>query len=182
VLDEPVWVVGLPPSAKDAQLEDPHPFRTLVAQLDLGSFTQMVRLAARDDVEVDFPTGTDPLVIQVYIRMKTAMEQVAEGLVLEDWREFNQRLLTMIEQLEQEYMPARLPIPVWWKHVDDLAEDEELIAMSQHDPEVSRPAGPSVDQNSLPANLEPIADPSPWNPFEAYIETLFDDSSDYWDL
>ena len=115
VLDEPLWVVGLPPTPEDGILEDPHPFRTLVSRLDIVSFNQMVRLAARDDVEVNFPNGADPRVIEVYIRMKTAMYQVADGLSLEDWREFNRRLLHMLQELEPEYRPEALPVPDWWQ-------------------------------------------------------------------
>ena len=163
MLDEPLWVVGLPPSPEDAILDDTHPFRTLVAHLDKASFSQMVHLAARDDVEVNFPNGTDPRVIQVYIRMKTAMYQVADGVSLPDWRQFNRRLVQTIQDLEEEYNPEELPLPTWWKR---FAPDNAL-----------KPPG-----SEIPPRPSHFEDPRAWNPFEPFLDELFDDDTDYWNL
>ncbi len=174
VWDTPQWIVGLPPSPEEAMLEDPYPFRTLVSQLDLASFSQMVRLAARDDVEVNFPTGADPRVIQVYIRMKTAMHQVADGLGLADWREFNRRLLRTVQELEEEYQPHKLPVPLWWRERKDTdAPKEEPVLAGEGD---AGEAGPPGEPK------EPEAGEKPWDPFEAYIDQLFDDEEeDNWE-
>ncbi len=175
VVDEPQWIVGLPPAKEDAPLEDPYPFRTLVSQLDIVSFTQMVRLAARDDVEVNFPGGSDPRVIQVYIRMKTAMNQVADGLHMEDWREFNHRLLQMVQDLEEEYQPHKLPVPVWWKRLEDGPDREEepaLVGDGQ-----SGLVGddlPDLLGEELPGERS-APDEESWNPFQTYVDELFDD-------
>lgn len=141
VIDEPLWVVGLPPDPDEAMPDDPHPFRTLVAALDMASFAQMVRLAARDDVEVNFPTGADPRVIQVYIRVKTAIDQVADGISLDDWREFNRRLLLTVQDLEDEYRPAELPTPIWWDRAEDVQSAGESVS--------SDAAGESTDEPDL---------------------------------
>ncbi len=173
VNDEPQWVVGLPPPPDEAPPEDPYPFRTLVSQLDLASFTQMVRLGARDDVEVNFPSGTDPRVIQVYIRVKTAMYQVAEGLTLDDWREFNRRLLQMIQELEEEYQPHNLPVPVWWRQILDRAHPEEgptPVGQGERDG-INGPVDPA---NNLPAPDAAGPKSDEWNPFAAYLDQLFD--------
>ncbi len=174
VLDEPLWVVGLPPSSpegfspEDPSSDDPHPFRTLVSQLDIASFTQMVRLAARDDVEVNFPVGADPRVIQVYIRFKTAMYQVGEGLGLDGWQEFNRRILMMVQDLEEEYRPEMLPVPAWWRQQDEALDSP------------ADPVPPSAQTGQEPADRftkteRPARKSTTWNPFEAYIEELFND-------
>jgi len=164
VLDEPLWIVGLPPNPEDGVLNDQHPFRMLVSQLDMASFTQMVRLAARDDVEVNFPNGTDPRVIEVYIRMKTAMYQVADELTLDDWREFNRRLLHCIQDLEEAYHPCDLPVPAWWQRML-LAQDEA-----------------SLDEQRPTSDYEPPQNKPRWNPFETYLEELFsEEDADYWE-
>ena len=163
VSEEPRWIVGLPPEAGEAPPDDPHPFRSLVSRLDIASFTQMVRLAGREDVEVSFPNGTDPRVIQVYIRMKTAMNQVADGLGLADWREFNRRLLLTVLDLEQEYTPHRLPVPDWWR-----------TGEKRTGPAYSPPDEPSLDEESPPGPQKPPPQ-GDWNPFEEYIEQLFNE-------
>lgn len=180
VLDEPLWVVGLPPTPEDGILEDPHPFRTLVSRLDIVSFNQMVRLAARDDVEVNFPNGADPRVIEVYIRMKTAMYQVADGLSLEDWREFNRRLLHMLQELETEYRPEALPVPDWW---------QPGLASSSKPGLPGSEASGAVGQNALPPrpgetrSAKPPMGTRRWDPFEAFLEELFsEEDSDYWNV
>ncbi len=187
VIDEPLWVVGLPPEPEEVTPDDPHPFLTLVAQLDIASFTQMVRLAARDDVEVSFPEGSDPRVIQVYLRMKSAIDQVANGLSLEDWREFNHRLLAMVTSLDDEFTPADLPEPAWWRQADtteEIDEHEEWIRRANEDsvesfcadqldvqPEDRPPAADSAAEPDDPPDSEPQADSADAKP---------DDSSEPW--
>jgi hypothetical protein len=166
VIDEPLWIVGLPPNGDGSPPDDPHPFRTLVSQLDIASFTQMVRLAARDDVEVNFPIGTDPRVIQVYIRIKTAMFQVADGLTLESWREFNRRLLGMVQDLEEEYNPGQLPVPGWWQRAAGSDERDADLQFSTLDFSDNLPA-PDFDDLNL--------DQDRWDPFARFIEELFND-------
>ncbi|MFC1959929.1 hypothetical protein ACFLYO_04395 [Chloroflexota bacterium] len=191
VLDEPLWIVGLPPPPEEAPLEDEHPFRTLVSQLDIVSFTQMIRLAARDDVEVNFPVGADPRVIEIYIRVKTAMDQVADGIALADWREFNHRLLLTVQEIEEEYRPERLPVPVWWKRqVEDLTDmDEEPELVLSGEGNTAEPGSPpdAAPSNGVPESLpesdgqklfdeqagQEESNQGSWNPFAAYIDELF---------
>jgi len=168
VEDQPRYIIGLPPAPEDAPLEDPYPFRTLVSQLDVGSFTQMIRLAARDDVEVSFPQGADPRVIEVYVRAKTAMYQVADGLDLDDWREFNRRLLATVQQLDEEYQPHRLPIPLWWQRLQDTQDAEPEPAPA----DTLIPPDDPADDHSLPPE-SPTSER--WNPFEEFIAGLFDE-------
>ncbi len=178
VIDEPLWVVGLPADPESGPAEDANPFRTLVSQLDIASFTQMVRLAARDDVEVNFPSGTDPRVIQVYIRMKTALNQVADGISLDDWREFNHRLLLTVQNLEDEYAPHNLPLPAWW---DDRAPDPgdpegELddLRFRVLDPD----EWPEGVRDDLPPRPGDAAPDEGWDPFQTYLNELFDADDD----
>ncbi|MBN2472719.1 MAG: hypothetical protein JXN59_18490 [Anaerolineae bacterium] len=182
VIDEPLWVVGLPVDPDSPPTDEINPFRTLVSQLDIASFTQMVRLAARDDVEVNFPSGTDPRVIQVYIRMKTALNQVADGITLDNWREFNHRLLLTVQNLEEEYEPHNLPLPAWWEEdAPDSAvpegelEDLQFRVLDPDEwPEGVRedlPARPDVDQPEAPPD-------DAWDPFQTYIDELFDAGDD----
>ncbi len=173
VIDEPLWIVGLPPEGEGAVSEEPHPFLTLVSRLDIASFTQMVRLAARDDVEVSFPAGADPRVIEVYLRVRAAIEQVARGISLTGWREFNRRLLLMVQELEAEYQPASLPIPHWWRQ-PGLLEDAAPDAIPEE------PQAAPLDR--LPGQGEPPAeegetpsDRERWDPFAAYLDELLRD-------
>ena len=194
VIDEPLWVVGLPPDSEDGPAEDVNPFRTLVSQLDIASFTQMVRLAARDDVEVNFPTGADPRVIQVYIRIKTALNQVADGISIADWREFNHRLLLTVQDMEEEYQPHNLPLPAWWERGEHPGSPESGRATEQPaaddlqfrvlDPEelsdVLRDGVADLAETMLDSLLgseeEKAVEPtSEWDPFESYIDELFND-------
>lgn len=171
VIDEPLWIVGLPPEGEGH--EEPHPFLTLVSRLDIASFTQMVRLAARDDVEVNFPPGADPRVIEVYVRVKTAIEQVADGLSLADWREFNRRLLLTVQELEAVYQPSNLPVPHWWQQPErpgdarsgDAAPEERERALSA---QAEAESASASEQTSL-------SEGDRWDPFAAYLEELFGD-------
>lgn len=159
VLDEPLWAVGSDPQADADEVQgQEHPFRKLVAQLDTASFTQMTRLAAREDVEVHFPQGCDPKVIEVYIRMRTAMYQVSDGISLADWRTFNRRLVQMVQDLEAEYQPEGLPEPHWWQ-LGQRQPDDAVAA-----PEDSAAGAPSPSEG--------------WDPFASYIKKLFGDETD----
>lgn len=196
VIDEPLWVVGLPPEPEDATPEDPHPFQTLVSALDMASFAQMVRLAARDDVEVNFPKGSDPRVIQVYIRVKTAIDQVADGISLNDWREFNRRLLVTVQDFEDEYRPDDLPMPAWWDRASDAQSSGESQQVSRADETASGLSDDTadlrfsyLDPDDLPdaqrqdvsdlaqdhADSDSQSDEDAWNPFESYLDELLGD-------
>lgn len=173
VIDEPLWIVGLPAEGEDAGRGEPHPFLTLVSRLDIASFTQMVRLAARDDVEVNFPPGADPRVIEVYVRTKTVLERVADGLSLPGWREFNRRLLLAVQELEAEYQPASLPIPHWWQQPGLLvdAPPEDAIREEGTLPLDAR----TGEKDSSPPGGAAPPGRDRWDPFAAYLEELFGD-------
>lgn len=107
VYEQPRGVVGLPPDDKTA----PYPFRTLVTHYDLGSFYQMVVLAARDDIAVYFPPETHSKVLAVYVYMRRSMHEVAQGVGLKDYHLFNARLLQAVHRLQNLFDPASLPPP-----------------------------------------------------------------------
>jgi len=110
VQEQPRGVVGLPPedNAADPAL---YPFRTLVSHYDLGSFYQMVILAARDDIAVYFPPETHSKVLAVYVYMRRSMHEVAQGVGLKDHQTFNTRLLQSVHRLQNLFDPASLPPP-----------------------------------------------------------------------
>ncbi|MFP4321586.1 MAG: hypothetical protein ACLFTK_03960 [Anaerolineales bacterium] len=183
-VDESVQgTVGLPPEEVDLRLDDPHPFKTLVSTLNIISYTQMVRLAGRPDIHVHFPAGTDPRVMEVYLTVKRKIQQIGEGLDIEDVDQFNDRLETAIAALEAQYQPDDLPLPANWRNLfgdappgltdtnPDEATTRQLLLGSPKDE-------PDMDQ--LPADA---ADPGDntrdqrlaEGPFGAFIDTLFDD-------
>ncbi|NJL93140.1 MAG: hypothetical protein HC915_05145 [Anaerolineae bacterium] len=139
VNNEVVGVVGLPPDPHDAPLEDPYPFRTMVSNMDLVSFTQMVRLAGRRNVRVNFPQGTDPRVIDVYRVAREAMDRVATGILIDQHTEFNRRLHVEIENLKARYRPDALPVPLHWQggNTDNDAASGEM----HHNDEEDQPGG-----------------------------------------
>ncbi len=141
VVERPQGVVGLPPSADHAPTDDPYPFRTLVANYDLVSFRQMIVLAARDDLAVYFPQETHPKVRAVYLHTRRAIQDVARGVGLHDYRVFNERLLDALRRLEITFAPSELGLPDWLTRImprtaetdrPDRAADENLAA--PHDP------------------------------------------------
>ncbi|MBN1681374.1 MAG: hypothetical protein JW966_13920 [Anaerolineae bacterium] len=113
VSDQPRGVVGLPPSTEKNTGIDPYPFRTLVSHYDLGSFYQMVMLAARDDVAVYFPPETHAKVLAVYVYMRREIQEVAQSLSIEDYQVFNSRLIEAVQRLQELFEPANLPPPGW---------------------------------------------------------------------
>lgn len=147
VREQPRGVVGLPASPDNPG--DPYPFRTLVSRYDLGSFYQMVVLAARDDIAVYFPPDTHPKVLAVYVYMRRAMQEVAMGIDLSDYPIFNSRLLDTIHRMQTLFNPASLNPPGTGK---PHSPDEPNIGLFPHK-----------------------KSPEKENPFEAFIEQLFPD-------
>jgi hypothetical protein len=184
-------VVGLPPEPEETPLEDPYPFLTLVSTLNIISFTQMIRLAGREEVRVHFPLGTSPKVIEVYRIARRAMHAVGDGLDIQDVEEFNRRLKSQLDSLERRYRPGQLPLPAGWQF---SGEDRE--ADSSPPPDEDEGAGQVLlgppDDEAPFGNLPNAADP--WSgalfapseddevdqriakgPFGQFIDTLFDD-------
>jgi hypothetical protein len=162
--DQPRGVVGLPPSkGKDSALAaDSYPFRRMVSHYDLASFHQMVLLAARDDIAVYFPPETHPKVLSVYVYMRRAMQEVAQGIDLKDYESFNARLLQEVQRMEQLFSPADLSLPGWLH--------------DRHNDDPPFPDGPTSQTSADFLSDSPPID----NPFEAFIEELFseDDGDD----
>ncbi len=156
VNERPQGVVGLPPAADSAPTDDPYPFRTLVAHYDLVSFRQMIVLAARDELAVYFPPETHPKVRAVYLHARRAMQDVAQGVGLGDYRVFNARLLDALRRLEGLFMPSELGLPDWLTHI------------------MPRNA-PAAPQNNVPAKNEPPAH----DPFAAFLEELLSKHQDW---
>jgi hypothetical protein len=156
VQEQPSGVVGLPPSPEKAPLGDPYPFKTLVSRYDLGSFQQMVVLAARDDIAVYFPPETHSKVLAVYVYMRRAMHEIAQGVGIRDYQTFNARLIQTLQRLQSLFDPAHLtatPDP------KDAEREERTTQLGLFPPE----------SPSAPVH----------NPFEDFIEQLFaDDDSE----
>jgi hypothetical protein len=152
VHEKPRGVIGLPPAPENAPHNDPYPFRTLVSSYDLASFYQMVVLAARDDIAVYFPPEAHPKVLAVYVYMRRAMQEIAQGLDLSDYPTFNTRLLEAIARLQNLFDPASLPPPGWARQ--QPARFDSQASLFPND--AGHPA-PSKD------------------PFAAFIEQLFAD-------
>jgi hypothetical protein len=167
VQEQPRAVVGLPPPPDKAPASAPYPFCTLVAHYDLASFHQMVILAARDDVAVYFPPDTHPKVLAVYVYMRRAMQEVAQGLDLGDHETFNTRLVQELQRLQELFSPTDLEPPGWL--ADPL--DEENSAEMLDDPAPRLGLFPDAG----PSNRSTPDDSHKDNPFEAFIEQLFSD-------
>ncbi len=156
VKNQPRIVVGLPPRQDRAPRDNPYPFRTLVSTYDFASFHQMVVLAARDDVAVYFPPETHSKVLAVYVYMRRAIQEVAEGLDLEDHATFNERLIDTIRRLENLFSPSQLA-PPGWKGPGETDEDDT--------PGLEFLSGPEATPKDQASD----------NPFEDFIEELFAD-------
>lgn len=179
-------IVGLPPDPDEAPLEDPYPFKTLVSELNLMSYTQMVRLAGRPDVRVNFPSGTDHQVMEVYFTIKKAMQIVGEGLDVYDAEEFNKRLLVEIEELDKRYNPKKLPLPKGWQwagderdaasgEVDNNSDDDAsnkdvglLLGPPQDEPAYGKLPTFTDDDDTMDNDLAN-------GPFGRFIDELFED-------
>jgi hypothetical protein len=158
---QPRGIVGLPPAGDRAPDNDPYPFRTLVSHYDLGSFQQMVVLAGREDIAVYFPPETHAKVLAVYVYMRRAMQEIAQGLGITDYELFNTRLLQTIQRLQVLFNPESLAAP-GYSPVSPPSEAEDPLSRFG-----LSPSGPNSEQVS-PRAMED-------NPFEAFIEDLFAD-------
>jgi hypothetical protein len=76
-----------------------------VAQFNLISFTAMVYLAGRNDLEVDFPEGTSALVVNTYERLNRIMDTVAFDIGVDDHVKFNRRLNRAVLWIEDAILP-----------------------------------------------------------------------------
>lgn len=199
-------IVGLPPDPDEAPLEDPDPFKTLVSTMNLIAFMQMIRLAGRGEVRVQFPPETHPSVIEAYFDAKYAIQRVGKGLTVRDAETFNTRLAAEVRRIEEKYKPDQLPLPAGWDDGDDRAfpsddnrtddGSEEAIALSpesedepsigklltdwtrKDDAEIEEEFDREFEQWLEPNSTElfdPTIEALKGSPFEAFIETLFDD-------
>lgn len=190
VMEDISLVVGLPPDPDEAPPEDPYPFRSLTATFNRVAFEQMIRLAGRAEVQVHFPPGTHPQVIEVYQVMRKAMYHVAANLGIDDAQTFNQRLHVALTELEKRYHPKDLPEPPisWLSQTSrDAASGEENPSRSE-DNEASTAIllGPPEDDEESPFGRLPTkgSDPDDMTavdlrlrngPFARFIDTLFED-------
>ncbi|MCD4684484.1 MAG: hypothetical protein K8S97_00920 [Anaerolineae bacterium] len=154
IVDVPRGLVGMPPPPDDAPAHDPYPFRTLVSHFDQVSFVQMIRLAARNDVQVYFPPGSHPKVRAIYLHTRKALQDVGQWIDLDDHQRFNANLNHAIRRIEQLFDPASLQPPTW---LHDLAQE------SQPPNTISPDSPPELSADS---------------PFTAFIEQLFEDEED----
>ena len=154
VIDRPQGVVGLPPTGERSPTDDPYPFRTLVTHYDQVSFRQMIALAARRDLAVYFPPETHPKVRAVYLHARRAIQDVANGVGLRDYRVFNERLSDALRRVEGIFAPSELGLPDWLTHI------------------MPRPS--SAPQQPNPSPTEDT-DTAPYDPFAAFLEQLLDE-------
>ena len=144
VVERPQGVVGLPPTGGHAPTDDPYPFRTLVANYDQVSFRQMIVLAARDELAVYFPPETHPKVRAVYLHARRAIQDVARGVGLRDYRVFNGRLLEALRRLEGIFAPSELGLPDWLTRIMPRSPNPILAESSDAD-DPMRPYDPFAD-------------------------------------
>ncbi|NLX09277.1 MAG: hypothetical protein GXY36_06440 [Chloroflexi bacterium] len=168
VSDEPRAIVGQPPKATGPSAGDPYPFRRLVSQYHLGSFYQMVVLAARHDVQVYFPPETHPKVLAVYVYMRRTMQEVAQSLDIPDYQEFNQRLIQAVQRLHHLFDPANLPPPG--------AEGTQHLHQLPAPRDESGPKGLLLPRVQSPTHDAPQSEKH--DPFAAFIEELFADEDE----
>ena len=152
VIDRPQGVVGLPPIGERSPTDDPYPFRTLVTHYDQVSFRQMIVLAARDDLAVYFPPETHPKVRATYLHSRRAIQDVARGVGLRDYRVFNRRLSEALRRIENIFTPSELDLPDWLTRI--------------------MPPPVEAPQTDSPFDRNPS---SPYDPFTAFLEQLFDE-------
>lgn len=107
--DHPTGIVGLPPDSEDGMENPSYRFRTLVSQFTQNAFYQMVVLAARDNITIYFPPDTDHKVMATYVYSRRAMEEIAQGIRLDDPVTFNARLVDAIRRIDHLFKPASLP-------------------------------------------------------------------------
>ncbi len=79
-----------------------------VERFDLISFSAMVFLAGRPDVDISFPTGTSGLVISAYERLVRIIEAVSLNVGLTEASIFNRRLNRALSLIEDSIMPKEL--------------------------------------------------------------------------
>ncbi len=81
-----------------------------VARFNLISFTAMVYLAGHQDLEVTFPEGTSPLVINAYERLSRILEAIAYEIDLNEHVKFNRRLNRAVGWIEESIFPKDDPL------------------------------------------------------------------------
>ncbi len=157
VADQPRGVVGLPPPPEEDTPDHTYPFQTLTSRFDRASFHQMVVLAARDDIAVYFPPETHPRVLDVYVSIRRAIQDITKDITLIDHQTFNIRLVEEVQKLQNQFNPGELPFPKW---LSDLA---------------NRDMRSSADDLGLFPKNDPPPSPKRHDPFEAFIDELFSD-------
>lgn len=171
-------IVGLPPEPDEMILEDPYPFKTLVSSLNIVSFIQMVRLAAREEIRVHFPPESDPRVVEVYHIMRQAMQKVGADLDITDVETFNERLNAQIKLIETQYQPNQLPMPEGWQRFfkdNDAASGSESPSDDDENGVVGLMLGPENDDEPSFGQLTDFEKQNPdYDPdFIDYEEDIF---------
>lgn len=125
--DEIIAIIGSDPSRSFDEFDDvsdSDPFQSLVSQLNLISFTEMLRLAGHIYIQVHFPPKTDPKVKAVYFDVRNEMQRIAQDMDIKDAKLFNSRLRRALQRLYSRYRPEELPVE-WLDFEDDDDEDDE---------------------------------------------------------
>lgn len=160
VADQPIAIIGLNTSSSPSVMQAERFFRQLVAHYDKASFHQMIVLAARENILVQFPAETHPKVRALYLHARRAMQEIGQGLTLSDHRIFNRLLNDAIQRIEQLFAPSTLGPPTWLQE-EDLTERPDLTS-----PGAFHSASVPDDPD------ESLA------PFETFLDELFPDEDD----
>ncbi|MCC7207885.1 MAG: hypothetical protein IT323_11295 [Anaerolineae bacterium] len=82
-----------------------------VERYTMGTFSTAIYLAARPNLDVDFPPGCDAQVIEAYQRVSRMLQAVALDIELGDQAKFNRRLRRTVAWIDQSLRPADEPSP-----------------------------------------------------------------------
>ncbi len=99
--------LGLPVTPERAWAAQVNP--ESVSVYDEDTFTQIVALAGCPDVDVVFPPGTAPELVNAYQHLSRIIALVADSITVADHVEFNQRLLRAVSLIEEKIAPPSQP-------------------------------------------------------------------------
>lgn len=84
---------------------------TSIERFTVNTFNTAVYLAARPNLDVDFPPGCDAQVIEAYRRISRMLQAVALDIELGDHQKFNRRLRRTVAWIGETLRPADEPSP-----------------------------------------------------------------------
>jgi hypothetical protein len=82
-----------------------------IERFTISTFSTAVYLAARPNLDVDFPPGCDAQVIEAYRRISRMLQAVALDIELGDYQKFNRRLRRTVAWIGETLRPSAEPSP-----------------------------------------------------------------------